>query len=95
MLVLVLMAAWSARTLNVKGAFPHELFEDGEDICMKVPKVFEKHHHAANIVLLLLRVLAVWPEAERLCVLEAVAHGLQGHVLLMDKPRTCSVDILG
>ena len=43
LLMLMLMAGWCAEVLDVKGAFPHGLFEDGEEICMKVPEGFERH----------------------------------------------------
>ena len=56
MLILMMMAGWYAEVLDVKGAFLHGLFEDGEQIYMEVPEGFEKHY-GAGFVLLLLRTI--------------------------------------
>jgi hypothetical protein len=53
LLILMLMASWSAEVLDVKGAFLNGLFEDGEVIYMKVPEGFESHY-SNKVVLLLL-----------------------------------------
>ena len=37
------MANWSAEVVDVKGAFLHGTFDNGEVIYMKVPRGFEKH----------------------------------------------------
>ena len=51
---LMLMAGWSAYVVDVKGAFLHGEFEDGEEIYMKVPKGFERYY-AKDVVLKLLK----------------------------------------
>ena len=56
MCTLLLMAGWTAYIVDVKGAFLHGDFEDGEKIYMEVPKGFRKYY-ATNIVLLLLQTL--------------------------------------
>jgi len=56
MFTLMLMAGWTAYIVDVKGAFLHGDFEDGEKIYMEVPKVFKKIY-ATIIVLLLLQTL--------------------------------------
>ena len=56
LLILMLMAEWSAHVLDVKGAFLDGLFEDGEAICMKVPEGFERRC-PSDMALLLLRAL--------------------------------------
>jgi len=56
MFTLMLMAGWTAYIVDVKGAFLHGDFEDGEKIYMEVPKGF-KNYYATNIVLLLLQTL--------------------------------------
>ena len=56
LLILLLMAAWHAEVLDVKGAFLHGLFEDGEQIYMEIPEGFE-HHYGINFVLLLLKTI--------------------------------------
>jgi hypothetical protein len=56
LLILMLMALCHAEVLDVKGAFLHGIFEDGEQIYMGVPEEFEKYY-AKNYVLLLLRTL--------------------------------------
>ncbi len=43
MLMLMIMADMLAHVMDVKGAFLHGEFEDGEVIHMKVPQGFEKH----------------------------------------------------
>ena len=52
----MLMAGWTAYIVDVKGAFLHGDFEDGENIYMEVPKGFRKYY-ATNLVLLLLQTL--------------------------------------
>jgi len=56
MFTLMLMAGWTAYIVDVKSAFLHGDFEDGEKIHMEVPNGFE-NYYAANIVLLLLQTL--------------------------------------
>ena len=56
MLVLMLMAGWHAEVVDVKGAFLHGKFEDGEIMYMEVPEGF-KQHYGAGMVLLLLRTI--------------------------------------
>jgi hypothetical protein len=53
LLILMLMASWSAEVLDVKGAFLHGGFEDGEQIYMGVPEGFEKHYTEGHVLLLL------------------------------------------
>ena len=40
----MIIANWLAKVVDVKGAFLHGTFEDGEVIYMKVPHGFEKHY---------------------------------------------------
>jgi hypothetical protein len=47
------MASMLAHVVDVKGAFSHGEFEDGEIIHMKVPQGFEKHFPEGSVVLLL------------------------------------------
>jgi hypothetical protein len=100
------MAAWSAQVLDVKGAFLHGLFEDGEETCMKVPRGFKKHH-PDNVVLLLLRTLhglkqsayAFWKQS--LMAFKDVGYPRSNKadpwlaVLFVDNLGTCAMDILG
>jgi hypothetical protein len=44
MLILMTMANWQRQSVDVKGAFLHEEFKDGEVIHMKVPHGFEKFY---------------------------------------------------
>lgn len=55
-LVLAVMAKMYMEVLDVKGAFLHGEFEDGEKIYMKIPQGFEKYY-PANYVWLLLTTL--------------------------------------
>ena len=55
-LVLMLMANWTANVVDVKGAFLHGEFTDGEEIFMEVPQGFEKHY-PGNVVLRLLKTI--------------------------------------
>ena len=55
-LVLMLMAGWVRELLDVKGAFLHGAFDDGEQIYMSVPEGFEEYY-PAGVVLLLLRTI--------------------------------------
>jgi hypothetical protein len=51
-LMLMVMADMLAHVVDVKGAFLHGEFEDGEIIHMKVPQGFEKHFSAESVLLL-------------------------------------------
>ncbi len=44
MLILMLMAAWHGRIMDVKGTFLHGEFENGRVIYMKEPRGFEKFY---------------------------------------------------
>ena len=50
------MANWTANVVDVKGAFLHGKFTDGEEIFMEVPQGFEKHY-PGNVVLRLLKTI--------------------------------------
>ncbi len=43
-LILMIMANWQSQIVDVKGAFLHGEFEDGEVIYIKVPRGFEKFY---------------------------------------------------
>ncbi len=47
------MASMLAHVVDVKGAFLHGEFEDGEIIHLKVPQGFEKHFPKGSVLLLL------------------------------------------
>jgi hypothetical protein len=49
----MIMASMLAHVVDVKGAFLHGEFEDGEIIHMKVPQGFEKHFPEGSVLLLL------------------------------------------
>jgi hypothetical protein len=51
-LTLMIMADMLAHDEDVKGAFLHGEFEDGEVIHMKVPQGFEKHFPEGSVLLL-------------------------------------------
>ncbi len=53
MLVLMVMADMIAHMVDVKGAFLHGEFKDGEKIHIKIPQGFEKHFLAESVILLL------------------------------------------
>ena len=55
-MVLMIMAGWLANVVDVKGAFLHGEFTDGEEIFMEVPRGFEKHYEG-NVVLRLLKTI--------------------------------------
>ena len=55
-LTLLLMAGWHAEIVDVKGAFLHGVFGDGEVMHMEVPEGFEKYYQA-GVVLRLLKTL--------------------------------------
>ena len=55
-LTLMLMAGWTAEVVDVKGAFLHGHFTDGEQVYMEVPRGW-REHYASNSVLLLLRTI--------------------------------------
>ena len=56
-MVLALMAGWISQILDVKGAFLHGEFEEGEEpIYMEVPQGFEKYY-GPDVVLLLLKTI--------------------------------------
>ena len=42
-MILMIMAGWCGEILDVKGAFLHGQFENGEKLCMEVPEGFEHH----------------------------------------------------
>ena len=50
LLTLMIMANWSAEVVDVKGAFLHGTFENGENIYMKVPQGFEKHYKKDEVL---------------------------------------------
>jgi hypothetical protein len=52
-LTLMIMASMLAHVVDVKGAFLHGEFEDGEIIHLKVPQGFEKHFPKGSVLLLL------------------------------------------
>ena len=54
--ITMLLADWTARIYNVKGAFLKGKFEDGDEIFMKVAKGME-HHYWGSAVLRLLKPL--------------------------------------
>ena len=51
-LTLMIMANMLAHVVDVKGAFLHGEFEDGEIIHMKIPQGFEKHFPEGSVLLL-------------------------------------------
>jgi hypothetical protein len=51
-LMLMIMASMLAHVVDVKGAFLHGEFEDGEIIHMKVPQGFKKHFSERSVLLL-------------------------------------------
>jgi hypothetical protein len=55
-LTLLLMANWYGELLDVKGAFLHGIFEEGERLYMDVPEGFKKYY-PVGVVLLLLKTL--------------------------------------
>jgi hypothetical protein len=57
MFVLATMAQWPIHVVDVKGAFLHGEFQDGEEIYMKVPQGFEQYYSAEEEWLKLLRTL--------------------------------------
>jgi hypothetical protein len=52
-LALMVMASMIAHIVDVKGAFFHGEFEDGEKVHMAIPRGFEKHFLADSVILLL------------------------------------------
>jgi hypothetical protein len=48
----MIMAGMLAHVVDVKGAFLHGEFEDGEIIHMKIPQGFEKHFPEGSVLLL-------------------------------------------
>jgi hypothetical protein len=44
MLILMIMADWQGQIVDLKGAFLHGEFKDGEVIYIKVPRGFEKFY---------------------------------------------------
>ena len=63
-LTLMLMAGWTARVVDVKGAFLHGKFDSGEKIYMKVPQGMEKHY-PSNVVLFLRKTIYGLKQAAR------------------------------
>ena len=55
-MILMVMAGWYCKLLDVKGAFLHGEFDKGQKIYMVVPEGF-KEYYALNVVLLLLKML--------------------------------------
>ncbi len=51
-LMFMIMASMLAHVVDVKGAFLHGEFEDGEIIHMKIPQGFEKHFPEGSVLLL-------------------------------------------
>jgi hypothetical protein len=64
-LTLMTMAGWVGKLLDVKGAFFHGDFEEGEEACLKIPEGFEKHCDPALCVLRLLKTLYGLKQAAR------------------------------
>jgi len=56
-LTIMLMASWYAHMLDVKGAFLHGTFDNGEKVHMDVPQGFERWYDPRLYVLLLLQTL--------------------------------------
>jgi hypothetical protein len=52
-LTLLLLARWYAELIDVKGAFLHGEFEEGETLYMEIPEGFEQYYPAGFIWLLL------------------------------------------
>ncbi len=52
-LVLMVMGNMMAHIVDVKGAFLHGEFEDGENVYMTIPRGFEKHFPDGCVILLL------------------------------------------
>jgi hypothetical protein len=52
-LTLLLLAKWHAELLDVKGAFLHGEFDDGETLYMEIPEGFEEYYPAGFIWMLL------------------------------------------
>ncbi len=71
-LILMIMAAWWAQLLDIKGAFLNGRFTEGEGVYMYVPQGFEQFY-PKNVLLLLLRTLyglkhaamAFWKETQQ------------------------------
>jgi len=55
-LIMIVLAAWWAELLNVKGAFLNGRFQNGEQLYMTVPQGFEKFY-PPNVMLLLLQTI--------------------------------------
>jgi hypothetical protein len=55
-LIMIIMARWTAHLLDVKGAFLHGTFEKGRKVYMKIPQGFEMFY-PLNCVVLLLKTL--------------------------------------
>ena len=54
-IVLMLMAGWTARLVDVRGAFLHGSFDNGEEIYTEVPQGFERFVDKDKYVLLLMK----------------------------------------
>jgi Reverse transcriptase (RNA-dependent DNA polymerase) len=52
-LVLTILAGWTAMLLDVRGAFMNWRFKDGEKVYMYVPEGFEKWYPGDDVLLLL------------------------------------------
>ncbi len=51
--MLMVMASMVAHIVNVKGAFLHGEFEDGEKVHMAIPHGIEKHFPEDSVILLM------------------------------------------
>ena len=69
-MILMIMAGWCGKILDVKGAFLHGQFENGEKLYMELPEGFEHHYDLRKGVLFLIstlhglknEVMAFWKE---------------------------------
>jgi len=66
-LVLMLMANWTANVVYVKGSFLHGEFTDGGEVYMEVPQGFEKHCQG-NVVLKLLKTIRQFQCTLKQCI---------------------------
>jgi hypothetical protein len=63
--MLMIMASMLAHVVDVKGAFLHGEFEDGEIIHMTIPQGFEKHFPEGCVLLLKNGVCVLEPAVTR------------------------------
>ena len=71
-MVLMLMAGWMSRVVDVRGAFLHGTFEKDRKVYMEVPQGFEKFY-PGNVVLLLKKTLYGTKQAARAFWLKLLA----------------------